>query len=1780
MEKQASLSAFLQMMAKLGPAAARTARHWRHIPKRVTGFGKGFRAKPGTAGRRAQNWVRGAGVGIPAYAAADYAGWTDAIGWPSFLNNATAAPGATQAGVQKPTKMFENWRDHAPKEETTYQRGAYYGNPYTSNPLIPSYEDGHVRDRYRDAREVTRVEQSPGGLAGNERPLDNPDAPRSPYGSVAIRKKHTRPYGPFDSRKIKFKSVPAGRTLKPMPKTKPTPAVKTSAFADWSKLHHIFTNPATRRDLEGAAEHAVDGTVNRATGVVRKAMPVAGALGGTGLGLFGALKGGVKSWPMMLLAGLGGAGLGLLGGLGAKKITKRSMFGVPRLASDPVKYTGGGNTTTASAVGETKNKPKFKVAPDDKGKNVDLSDVTRSTGDSIMGPRSGNSEFLFGKTGALNQHMMKRAGIKYGIAGRAPIQIPPPSREGDGISNDENYSGLETPRANISNTEQVPGWAEEDYDNPERIAPTQGPEGANESLYSMSGGTWDGPQESFDTKKLYPDRKQDGDVLADYERDTQLSPVVKQFWNPNRATDGTDDWRGPSRDPFEVGPDDIVDQPGRPDWRGPSRDPFGPGPGDVVGQPAQPKGPPKNWYDAKPTGNPFAWQNNDAPDEAPPNPNDPRWEAKPEVDQGYVSPFELPDESPYATRRNAEVARSRRAEAQTAREQEMDAAVARGEYDTESPALDGLAPESLAGAPAGPPTGSAATQPADAEEAERMREYQQGQQQPVSRVNPNHTAPLTDLNRNWVPTYPGDKPPLRTEAPQVDRPAARPAADAIAGVRNASRAHAAAGGTPPPNPAASSIPGGTGSAYPGGDAPPPTTVGSHRSIGTPTPGVIAGDGGAGMTVGSNGPASLGPDDFGDQNEQYSAALRPFNDPDSGSFRPGGAETIPGSTGATGATGESGESGARGPRGSKDDPYSLINPRQPAPTQNPYMAKTEPHKPNPYMAKTEPSAAPALRPFNDPDSGSFRPGGAETIPGSTGGAAPAAPEPSSGRPPWATPETPPEAPGLNSERSTGAPKGGFLFDISKPGESVPKPGHKLVGRQMMPSYPQNKARMGSGPQYGSNRNEAIPRQPAGTPLENMPEGSGYRDNTVRTSTGVGSEFSHSYEPRQTPVAQQQQANPGGSSRSVGRLHEGISREQNRLASSNVQGRMQDTINKYKTHLSRTSGAARSRVADKLRRAERRLSDAKAGTSANIRHRQTQQQTTRADHAAIRGNSNKTLDRAFGSQTGGDMRGELTQNTTDRSQVRSNLWANAQDRQGTSAPTNVNMRNVPYAVGRPVGPPRTQQLNRPVPGQAAPGVGNIAGGRRGGGGGGGGVPRNVQAPQHQRPTAAPKPAPFAMNLGGPPAAGQKPGLGTAAHGFETGGSSKQTFSPPSSPFKAASARFEKDAGVEKIVAGLASRAKNILPWLKGLGKASPKPAPKVKDPIKNILFKPKGHIGSRVWHSAPMQPVRGALAGGFMGEGLDQITGLAGYDTDLSSIGAGIGGLSRLRAPNFLRKYITDPKKLQAIYGTDRLRQKVAPAMSIMGKSPLTQVGRSGRTGHLAPTLWENLARHASGGKGSALTRGAKKMRRAFTEGYTWNPFKGPVGGKHNMRTGMQSRIMQMGLGANIIGGLAKSKGEAGAMTVADQYAKSMGFNSIQELFSSPMGQTLRGYGGGGIPGAVRNWWNSLPPDAKMRMGMGAAGIAGGAGLAASGHGGLGAGVGGAGLAAMLSGGGAFGGVPGDPSSILANSDRATQMQMREMMEDPGFLRLPREHQSALMQRLADAMSRDEMASASG
>jgi len=60
-----------------------------------------------------------------------------------------------------------------------------------------------------------------------------------------------------------------------------------------------------------------------------------------------------------------------------------------------VKSGSSANTAHATAVGDANHPRSFKIAPDQKGPDVDLSDVQRSSGDSVAGPK-GTSHFLFG----------------------------------------------------------------------------------------------------------------------------------------------------------------------------------------------------------------------------------------------------------------------------------------------------------------------------------------------------------------------------------------------------------------------------------------------------------------------------------------------------------------------------------------------------------------------------------------------------------------------------------------------------------------------------------------------------------------------------------------------------------------------------------------------------------------------------------------------------------------------------------------------------------------------------------------------------------------------------------------------------------------------------------------------------------------------------------------------------------------------------------------------------------------------------------------------------------------------------------------------------------------------------------------------------------------------------------------------------------------------------------------------------------------------------------------
>lgn len=179
---------------------------------------------------------------------------------------------------------------------------------------------------------------------------------------------------------------------------------------------------------------------------------------------------------------------------------------------------------------------------------------------------------------------------------------------------------------------------------------------------------------------------------------------------------------------------------------------------------------------------------------------------------------------------------------------------------------------------------------------------------------------------------------------------------------------------------------------------------------------------------------------------------------------------------------------------------------------------------------------------------------------------------------------------------------------------------------------------------------------------------------------------------------------------------------------------------------------------------------------------------------------------------------------------------------------------------------------------------------------------------------------------------------------------------------------------------------------------------------------GPVGSRIgkiWNSKPMQPIRGAMVGEALGSGVDTAANFAGYDTGHSFglAGAGMGFASRFP-------------------GVRGLLNRIKPGIGSQAKRIFT------------------YAPNHTTGWGGALGYGPSALSK-----------------------------VQFGLGTGTMGlyiakQMAENHGHNAAMSTANEIAQNFGYNDINHMINSPMGQALAGYNRGGIPGGVSSWWNSL------------------------------------------------------------------------------------------------------------
>jgi hypothetical protein len=189
----------------------------------------------------------------------------------------------------------------------------------------------------------------------------------------------------------------------------------------------------------------------------------------------------------------------------------------------------------------------------------------------------------------------------------------------------------------------------------------------------------------------------------------------------------------------------------------------------------------------------------------------------------------------------------------------------------------------------------------------------------------------------------------------------------------------------------------------------------------------------------------------------------------------------------------------------------------------------------------------------------------------------------------------------------------------------------------------------------------------------------------------------------------------------------------------------------------------------------------------------------------------------------------------------------------------------------------------------------------------------------------------------------------------------------------------------------------------------------------------------WYNAPAwQPVWGGMTGSAMGAGVDSMAGLAGYDTDGwgATLGGGAGMMSRIPG--------------------------VRGVMNLYGNRAL----------------------------GSNANLGTK-AKNLFTWGHGAQP--GTLGSLTGWGPGATSKIqgalLTGGIGADVVGGMAKRRGEEAAMNAANGLAQRFGFSGVEGLYNSPVGQGLVGWNRGGALGAASGAWGALSPQQRMALGLG-------------------------------------------------------------------------------------------------
>lgn len=297
----------------------------------------------------------------------------------------------------------------------------------------------------------------------------------------------------------------------------------------------------------------------------------------------------------------------------------------------------------------------------------------------------------------------------------------------------------------------------------------------------------------------------------------------------------------------------------------------------------------------------------------------------------------------------------------------------------------------------------------------------------------------------------------------------------------------------------------------------------------------------------------------------------------------------------------------------------------------------------------------------------------------------------------------------------------------------------------------------------------------------------------------------------------------------------------------------------------------------------------------------------------------------------------------------------------------------------------------------------------------------------------------------------------------------------------------------------------------------------------------------WNSPVGHTVRGAGTGGFFGGAANQMADFAGWEDhpDFATMGMMAGAGARFRLPGMNRSVAN--KVLGSRFGrpvgrfVERAAQLPTPLRRTTGAAPnISNVGFAARNLDRLDNL--SLA--------------------------TGTPILAP--GRYSAGK-LGAGIVAGGTGAGVIGGMARARGEEAANQRANELVQQItGFNNVDEFNASSLGQFVQGYGKDGLLGGVRQYWNSLPPEAQMQMLLSGAGALGGAGLTAfTDHDALGMalmGVGGLGLA---HGAGAFGRAPGDAMGIFERLDPAIREQIAPLVGDPAFATLTPAQQNQML-----------------